>query len=251
MSELANCHADLPYKKAVEEFAKLMAVAIAKRKERLGERAEHQLFNLMNFLTIETGWFKTPGSSKYHMCIEGGLLIHSVKVCQKALELADLWAPSLYKDSVILCSMFHDLGKTWGRTSHIFGGEKGNKNFILPRYVENNPGIDGSYPDPKQKGPYRVEETTGMEIAVRSLRMVEKYVDLSDAEAQSIHGHDHQYIASNGCYQHKETPLMLITHTADFWVGHVLEGGLDMNVDNQAHFVPWSSDSIQKENPSG
>lgn len=234
-TQFDNCHPDLPYEKAKSEFERLIQLAALARGQRVSPDAEAQVMMLHKFLTTQTEWLTTPGSSKYHMCIEGGLLIHSVKVCKKALELRDCWAPNLYLDSVILCALFHDLGKVWGKTVHTDEGD-----VIVPRYLKNDPNPDGSFVDSKQKGPYRVEESTGMEIAVRSLRMVEKFVELSDAEAQAIHGHDHYYIASNTCYQHRETPLMLITHYSDFWVGHVLEAGMDMNVDNDAHFM-WST----------
>jgi len=64
-----------------------------------------------------------------------------------------------------------------------------------------------------------------MSLAARSLYLVAKYIPLSDAEAQAILYHDGQYIDDNRCVAHKEEPLTLLAHWADYWTAHIFEEG--------------------------
>jgi len=62
-----------------------------------------------------------------------------------------------------------------------------------------------------------------MGLAVRSLYLVAKYIPLTDAEAQAIAYHDGQYIDDNKIIAHKEEPLTLLLHWADYWTAHIYE----------------------------
>ncbi|MGD0566094.1 MAG: HD domain-containing protein [Candidatus Goldiibacteriota bacterium] len=57
------------------------------------------------------GLFKAPASTKYHLCIEGGLLIHQVGVAKLALKLRETLMPDKNEESIILCALFHDAHK--------------------------------------------------------------------------------------------------------------------------------------------
>jgi len=70
-----------------------------------------------------------------------------------------------------------------------------------------------------------------MGLAARSLYLVSKYIALSDAEAQAILYHDGQYIDDNKCIVHKEEPLTLLAHWADYWTAHVIEEGRTLKDD--------------------
>ena len=70
-----------------------------------------------------------------------------------------------------------------------------------------------------------------MSLAVRSVYLVSKYISLSDAEAQAILYHDGQYIDDNKCVRHKEGPLTLLLHWADYWATHIYEEGREMTSD--------------------
>ena len=61
----------------------------------------------------EAGFFKAPASTKFHLNYEGGLLEHSMNVCNLALELRDLMirkkegmGDSLPKESVIIAALY-------------------------------------------------------------------------------------------------------------------------------------------------
>lgn len=64
------------------------------------------------------GFFEAPASTKFHLANRGGLLEHSLNVCDMALMLRDQMLardPSLDRaipeSSVILCSLLHDVCK--------------------------------------------------------------------------------------------------------------------------------------------
>ena len=66
----------------------------------------------------EQGFFKAPASTKFHLNYEGGLLEHSMNVCDMALELRELIIRkkeglriSLPKESVIIAALLHDVCK--------------------------------------------------------------------------------------------------------------------------------------------
>lgn len=66
----------------------------------------------------EVGFFKAPASTKFHLNYEGGLLEHSMNVCDMALELRELMIrkkeclrESLPKESIIIAALLHDVCK--------------------------------------------------------------------------------------------------------------------------------------------
>lgn len=66
----------------------------------------------------EVGFFKAPASTKFHLNYEGGLLEHSMNVCEMALELRELMIrkkeglrDSLPKESIIIAALLHDICK--------------------------------------------------------------------------------------------------------------------------------------------
>ncbi len=62
-----------------------------------------------------------------------------------------------------------------------------------------------------------------MGLAVRSLYLVSQYIALTDDEAQAVAYHDGQYISENKVVAHKERPLTLLLHYADYWTAHMYE----------------------------
>ena len=62
-----------------------------------------------------------------------------------------------------------------------------------------------------------------MGLAVRSLYLVSQYIKLTDDEAQAIAYHGGQYISDNKVVAHKESPLTLLLHYADYWTAHMYE----------------------------
>ena len=75
----------------------------------------------------ESGFYTAPASTKYHGAAEGALAVHSMNVYNAAFDLATAWLGrewvNNHIDSIIICSLLHDLGKA---------GQ-----FFKPLYVEN------------------------------------------------------------------------------------------------------------------
>lgn len=86
--------------------------------ERLRETNREGIENVITFLE-EKGFFLSPASSRFHLNSESGLLVHSLNVCDAAMDIREIAIrrdPSLEKqlpmDSVIIASLLHDVCKT-------------------------------------------------------------------------------------------------------------------------------------------
>lgn len=171
--------------------------------ELVHERKE-QVDSFVDWLENKTSWLWSPASTRFHLNIPGGLLIHSVGVTDTLFRIRDCLAPQYSDESCAICGLFHDTGKI---------GEEGK-----PFYI----------PDPNAKKSDEIKfirnpEITAMGVAVRSLYIVNRFISLSDEEAQAICYHDGQYVPDNRSVALKERPLLLLLHYADLWTAQVLE----------------------------
>jgi len=161
-------------------------------------------------LENETTWLTSPASTRYHLAEERGLLKHSVGVAETLLKFREFLAPTISEESCIIVGLFHDVGKL---------GVPG-KPYYLPNdnaWMVKNKGIC-----------YKTNpDVVTMGLAVRSLYLILQYIPLSEAEAQAITYHDGQYIDDNKIVAHKEEPLTLLLHWADYWTAHIYEEGRD------------------------
>lgn len=166
-------------------------------------------------LEHETTWFTSPASTRFHLAEEQGLLKHSVGVAETLLHFRGFLAPAIPVESCVIVGLFHDLGKL---------GMPG-KPLYLPNdneWVVKNRGIR-----------YKInQDVVAMGLAVRSIFLVSQYIPLSEAEAQAITYHDGQYIDDNKIVAHKEEPLTLLLHWADYWTAHIYEEGRDKKIRN-------------------
>ena len=179
--------------------------------EKLLDRKE-QVVKFKSFLENETCWLTSPASTRFHLNIEKGLLIHSVGVAYNALRIKNLLAPDISDESIVITALFHDLGKI---------GLPGK-----PYYLPN----DNKWEIEKRGINYRINpEIVTMNIAVRSLYLVSKHIPLTEMEAQAIVAHDGIYPVRGGVnnldYHHNECRLQMIVHFADKWPAAVEEEG--------------------------
>jgi hypothetical protein len=177
----------------------------------LGERKE-QVQEFREFLEKETTWLTSPASTRFHLNVERGLLLHSVGVAYKALELKNLLAPDISDESTVIAALFHDIGKV---------GMPGK-----PYYLPN----DNKWEIEKRGMTYKVNpEIVTMNLAVRSLHLISNRVQLTEEEAQAIVAHDGIYPVKGGVvnldYQHEECRLLMIVQFADKWTASVDEEG--------------------------
>lgn len=168
----------------------------------------------VKMLETKTSWLTSPASTRFHLNEEKGLLKHSVAVAENLLKIRDCLPPQISDESCLIVGLFQDVGKV---------GMPGK-----PLYLKN----DNEWEVRNRNITYKVNpELTQMSLAGRSLYLVSKYIPLSDAEAQAILYHDGQYIEDNKCVAHKEEPLTLLTHWADYWTTHIYEEGRKLEYD--------------------
>ena len=169
----------------------------------------------VEMLETKTNWLTSPASTRFHLNVEEGLLKHSVAVAENLLKFRDLLAREISEESCVIVGLLHDVGKV---------GMPGK-----PLYLKN----DNEWEIRNRNITYKINpDLTQMSLAARSLYLVSKYIPLSDSEAQAILYHDGQYSNDNRCVAHKEEPLTLLVHWADYWTAHIHEEGRKLGIDD-------------------
>lgn len=181
---------------------------VFKRRKPFGE--------FISFLERKTSWLTSPASTKFHLSEEKGLLRHSVRVAENLLKFREALAAEISEESCTIVGLFHDVGKIG----------MPEKALYLPN--------DNEWEVKKKGIKYKINtEVVSMGLAMRSLYLVTKYIPLSDSEAQAIAYHDGQYIDDNKIVAHKEEPLTLLLHWADYWTAHIYEEGRQLRDDDE------------------
>ena len=170
------------------------------------------------------GFFNAPCSTKHHLAKEGGLAEHSLNVYrtmkQLALCLMSEDEYEQYKDSIVIVSLLHDLGKM---------GDYGKQNYIENMIKDGRP----TKAEPEQKykrseaEPYKTNpDLTYEEHEIRSLTTACRYIELTEEEYTAILHHnglhsklDSPYGNANYC----KTKLAYLLHVADMWCSRFVE----------------------------
>jgi hypothetical protein len=182
----------------IEQYESLKR-KVVQRKEPFNE--------FINMLENKTSWLTSPASTRFHLSEDGGLLKHSTGVTRNLLKFREEFACKISEESCVIVGLLHDVGKI---------GMPGT-----PLYLPN----DNEW-EVKRGIKYRYNpEIVSMGLALRSLYLTTKYIPLSSTESQAIAYHDGQYIADNKIVAHKEEPLTLLLHWADYWTAHIYEEG--------------------------
>ena len=188
---------------------------VSRRYEALKQKVavrQAEFGKFIGFLERETSWLTSPASTRYHMNVEGGLLMHSVGVAETALRLRYLLAPDLGEESVVITALFHDVGKVGGSRK--------------PYYLPN----DNLWEVRNRGRAYKVNpEIIAMNSAVRGLCLVSRFIPLTAEEAQAIVAHDGLYPMMGGVanleYHQGECRLLMLLQFADKWTAAVEEEG--------------------------
>ncbi len=168
----------------------------------------------------QNGFFTAPCSTQHHLCKEGGLAEHSMNVYETAKTLFStlrMVPAELEYESIILVSLLHDIGKC---------GQ-----FGKPYYIENwvkEGRATKSNPEPQlvrsTKKPFLSNaELYNVPHEIRSLSIIDRFVDLTEDEQFAILYHNGLYGSLKYELQGNETPLYLILHTADMWCSRIIE----------------------------
>ena len=138
------------------------------------------------------GFFAAPCSGGNHMCQEGGLAEHSLNVYRTALKLNETLNANIPIESIIICSLLHDLGKM---------GDYGKANYV-PNMLKS-----GKQSETK---PYETNsELLYIDHEIRSVEIAREYIQLTEQENFAILMHNGLYGSFKYEIPGKETPLYL------------------------------------------
>lgn len=153
-----------------------------------------------------TDFFNAPASIRNHDAEPGGLVSHSVEVCEAAIELCNSPVfPVMSKESAIKCALLHDVCKA---------------NFYksTTRNVKNE--VTGAW---EKKPWYEVEDKFPYGHGEKSVFLAQDHVPLTHEEAFAIRWHMGAFDSSAKDYSGSAAlsaafakyPLALLVHMAD------------------------------------
>lgn len=190
---------------------------MAEKKDKIYEEIDRELLSTgregIEDLLAEMehmGFYDAPASTRFHGAKEGALAEHSLNVLNCARTLAKAWMGKKWyeehKDSIVICSLLHDLGKCgqFGKPLYIPNVLKSGKASDVQPYTTNG-------------------DLMTLPHEVVSCIEATKYIDLTEEEQRAIAWHNGLY----GCFKYdiqgKETELYMIIHFADMWASRVIE----------------------------
>lgn len=153
----------------------------------------------------QSGFFKSPCSTRHHLAEPGGLLKHSLNVYDTAKSLSEALNSRVNADSLIIVSLLHDLGKMgdFGKAYYVENVLKSGKAAATP-YAQNT-------------------DLLYVPHEVRSIAIAERFIHLKEDEEHAILTHNGLYGDLKYVINGKETPIYMLLHFADMWASRVLE----------------------------
>ena len=126
----------------------------------------------VKYVLNNTDFITAPASTRYHLCIPHGLLIHSNSVTKTILKLNKVLEADIPVYKLITCALFHDIGKH-------------------PQYIKNEPTEKQKQYGYSATIPYSMnEKIMWFEHEDRSLFIIDKFLDLDEDEYQAIKYHN-------------------------------------------------------------
>lgn len=186
---------------------------------------EFEYVTIMDFL-LKTDFFTAPASTRFHLCVEGGLCQHSLNVYTSAMQIDMAFNSGASKRSIAICSLLHDICK-----AGVYRKELKNTKIYDKPIVEASPKYKIKH---DKKGDYIWDLT---EVYVfddpwpfghgsKSAYIVNTLMDLTDEEALAIRYHMGPYEEGDKerCSKvFEESKLALLIHFADMYASKVVE----------------------------
>jgi 23S rRNA maturation-related 3'-5' exoribonuclease YhaM len=174
--------------------------------------------NLLQYMR-SNGFYEAPCSSQYHLCKEGGLVEHSLNVFNVMFDIAaaieylkPLIEDTERKNSVIIVSLLHDLGKA---------GQFGKQNYV-PNMVKSRKKDEGMIRS--ESKPFETnKELLPIPHEIRSIQIASQFIELTEEENFAIVHHNGLYGDLKYQLSGKERPLQMLLHWADMWASRVIE----------------------------
>ena len=197
---------------------------IAKFEKLIGEVKREGIDELMNWLKLKSDFYTAPASTRFHLACEGGLLRHSLNVCDcmfKKLE-NPVWKNILEdfgRESIIISSLLHDICKT-----NMYVKEYRSKKVYCPTGVRFDDG--GNFNWETVVG-YTVDDKVPYGHGEKSVMIIESYMKLTKQERYAIRWHMGFSVPSEeyntlGTAMEK-FPVILALHEADMEASKLLE----------------------------
>lgn len=162
--------------------------------ELIEKKANFEKF--IEFVTTKTDFISAPCSTKYHLCIPHGLLIHSNSVTKTAIKLNNALNAEIPLYRIIITCMFHDLGK-----HDDYEPNTGNNKYYVP---------------------YNFSQLSYSEHEDQSAYLLMKYNLLNEEDFVAIVSHNSPWDGNVKC-AFKQNKMMTILQNADYWSTLYLE----------------------------
>jgi hypothetical protein len=181
----------------------------------LGKVERDNILNLVSYLGNETDFFTAPASTRYHGSYEGGLAEHSYGVYQCLCSILETKEFKQYKfndDSIIICSLLHDICKT-----NFYKVSMRNTKDEFEQWIKV------PYYEVEDKHPYGHGEC--------SVMLIEEFITLTIEEKYAIRWHMGGFdeAVKGGSYSiglaYNKYPLALALHLADMMETYLINKG--------------------------
>jgi hypothetical protein len=201
---------------------------------------------LIKFLD-ESDFFKAPCSMVFHLCREGGLAEHSLNVYNLLKEKIERYKVDVPPESVIICGILHDLCKV---NFYKIGGEDATDAQMKYLRTFHNPvgkvskkyasklieffksgGNAKTMPQPEPE--WTIEDKFPFGHGEKSVSVAQDFIKLTVEEKLAIRWHllafdagIHFNFPSGYPFRTaSESPLVVLTFTADYEASQILEMG--------------------------
>lgn len=172
--------------------------------------------NLMEWVEHETDFFTAPASTRYHGSYEGGLLEHSLNVYNRLLfemntVIGEGWEDIYSPETIAIVALFHDLCKI-------------DRYVLTEKWRKDEDGQWEAY----DAYDYNKEKAE-MGHGAQSVYYLQKFIQLTEIEAQAIYWHMGAYDISpysslaNCSETFKWNPLAFLVHRADMAATYITE----------------------------
>lgn len=187
---------------------------------------------LWEFIETESNFLKDPASSRYHLDVPHGLIIHSINVYHRLQWLCDIESEYNLKfnrpsdESIAIVGLFHDLCK-----ADTYGTERKNfKNYdeYAISKVESWQVKHDSQGDfiLDSKLAYYKQDNFPYGHGEKSVYLLSKFIELTDEEALAIRYHMASWNneeKDQASASFKINEFAFLTHVADEWATFVDE----------------------------
>ena len=166
--------------------------------QKLGDRSAPAI-NMVETLGERLALCPASAKKDYHSAYPGGLVEHSLRVLGNVVKITGVFGWKIPKDSIIIGSLFHDLGKVGNHEA----------DYYVPQ--------TDSWRAEKLGEEYTFnKDLQYMSVPVRGIFLCQHFgLRLTEQETLAILLNDGQYAKENASYALKEPMLADVVHIAD------------------------------------